>query len=208
MGGHANASLVPPPSTYEGEGEPRPFRWSVRRRPRELAHAGDARHRQHGVGVANGSFGFSGRDRRQQLGLDVRSISNPTSCPIMPLLWSMPTKARFRPIEGGGSRWPNTSANTPVLLGQIEHTWPALMPSRSPGAASLKVNGVQPPSSLIWVIVREIRLRQRRPATASALCSLRTGLSQRFGVLDVPLEREVWSPSRLEAGSSAHAKRG
>ena len=191
-----------PPSTYEGEGEPRPFRWSVR----EDGHGSWLTPVMHATastasGLRTVRFGFSGRDRRQQLGLDVRSHLEPNVMPnhAVALVHAyegevQADRRRRQPLakhlgEHASFAWSNRAH-----LASVDAV--TLRPTR----ASLKVNGV--------AATEFPHLGHREEKSVSVSVDPRPlppyvptepGLSQRFGVLDVPLQREVWSPSRLEA---------
>ena len=191
-----------PSTTYEGDEGPRPFRWSVR----EGGHGSWLTPVMYASsstpsGLRSVRFGFTGRDRRQQLGLDVRGHLSPNVLPnhAAALLHAyegevQADRRRRQPLAK------HIDEHTSFDWSNREHLASVDAVTLRPTRASLKVSGVAANAFP--------HLGHREEKSVSVSVDPRplppyfpdgAGLSHRFGSLGVPLEREVWSPSRLEA---------
>ena len=191
-----------PSSLYEGEGSPRPFRWAVR----EDGHGSWMTPVMNtSTATASGRrevrFGFSGRDRRQQIGLDLRTGLTPSRVPNhdLSLIHAFEgdiqaDRRRRQPLAKHIDEHSTFAWEQRAYLASADAV--TLRPTR----AAIKVNGVAAG------VYPHLGHRQEKSVSLSAdprplppYAPSNTGIEHRFGALDTPLEREVWSPSRLEA---------
>lgn len=197
---------APPPflpeALVQGEGEDRRFHWVIR----EKGHGSWLTPSQYTtVSTPEGQrkirHGHAGADQRQQLGMDLQltlpylsSINHPPAVfdsfeasIVLDRLRRQPTFRQLSPSETFS--WDNRE-----YLASTESV--VLRPTRS----SLKVPGSQAPQ---WP-----HLGYRPERTVSLTVDPRPlppyreqelAMSHRFGAMGVPYQRDVWSPSRIEA---------
>ena len=191
-----------PSALYEGDAEARPFTWVVR----EEGHGSWLTPVMYSTvegsdGVRSVRHGFRGRDRRQQLGLDVRALQrgrhpiNHPSVLIDAFEGSIQADRRRRqPLAKWMDDHETFGWENRVHLASVDAV--TLRPTR----AALKVNGMAADSfpHLGHREEKSISVSvDPRPLPPYALDGL--GLDHRFGSLGTSIERSVWSPSRLEA---------
>ena len=189
-------------SMYEGEGTARPFTWVVR----EEGHGSwltpvSYTPVQTEQGLRFVRQGFSGRDKRQQLGLDLHAhvpstgVLNHPNAILTALEGEIQADRRRRQplakrIEAGQTfDWASRD-----ILASVDAV------TLRPTSASLKVNAVLAGTfpHLGYKEDKSVSLSvDPRPLPPYRPDDL--GINHRFGFIEAPIQREYWSPSRLEA---------
>lgn len=191
-----------PPEQYEGDGSSRRFAWVAR----EEGHGSWLTPRMYATAVTEQGervvrHGFSGRDRRQQLGFDLR-IHHPNSESLNhpPAVMNafegevQSDRRRRQPLaKWTGNHETFSWANRANLVSVDAVT---LRPTR----AALRVPGTAA-SAFPHLGHREEKSMSLsvdpRPLPPYSTAGL--PLNHRFGALDAAVERPIWSASRLEA---------
>ncbi len=190
-----------PSSMYEGDEAPRRFTWVSR----EEGHGSWLTPVVYAsVQTEEGSHfvrqGFSGRDRRQQLGLDLHAglhgleeLNHPTAVLHAYEGAVQADRRRRQPLAkriGTSEVFPWERREDLLSVDAV---------TLRPTSASLKVD------SVAAGVFPHLGYRGEKSVSLSVdprplplYSATGTGLDHRFGQLESPVEREVWSPSRLE----------
>ena len=190
-----------PPSMYEGDEGSRSFGWV----PREEGHGSWLTPVVHASIETDGGthlvrHGFSGRDRRQQLGLDLHAgldvseeLNHPTALLDAYEGAVQADRRRRQPLAKrieAGQAFPWERRADLLSVDAV---------TLRPTAASLKV------ASVASGVFPHLGYRGEKSVSLSVdprplppYSATETGLDHRFGQIESSVERETWSPSRLE----------
>jgi hypothetical protein len=191
-----------PSRLYEGDAQARPFTWTVR----EEGHGSWLTPVMYSMvedseGLRSVRHGFSGRDRRQQLGLDLhahyqgRHVLKHPNVLLDAFEGAIQADRRRRqPLAKWTAEHESFGWENRARLASVDAV--TLRPTR----AALKVNG------MAAVSFPHLGHREEKSVSLSVdprplppYATTDFGLSHRFGALGTAIERPVWSPSRLEA---------
>ena len=191
-----------PPELYQGEEGVRPFRWVSR----EDGHGSWLApalysHEATPSGLRRVRHGFAGRDRRQQLGIDLQlhlqsqEILNNSNAVLHAFESGIQADRRRR--QPHAKRVPKNQTFDWELRHQLASIDAVTL---RPTRAALSVSGVAPG------VFPHLGHREEKsisvtvdPRPLPPYGGAVQGLEDRFGDMQAPLERSVWSPSRLEA---------